>query len=258
MKSTQYSDKVMEHFQNPRNVGTLEGENVAVGRVGNPTCGDLMEMFVRIEDDRIENIKFRTFGCGSAIATSSMITEMVKGKTIEEAKRITRQDVADELDGLPAIKMHCSNLASRALHEAIREYEKGEGEEVESTTQIPCQKVPIEGLEEFIGKGLYREVENLEELKDKRILIVHRDDSSIEMAIKLTGYSDRVVLMTCADTFQTTEDLEKALEESSVKLLRESQLLGVTGEFEVEKAKIRDLDDDDEYELFTDAVVIGK
>jgi len=257
MKSTQYSEKVLDHFQNPRNVGTLEGENVAVGRVGNPTCGDLMEMFVQIEDDRIENIKFRTFGCGSAIATSSMITEMVKGKTIEEAKRITRQDVADELDGLPAIKMHCSNLASRALHEAIRQYEKGEGEGIESKV-VPCQKEQIEGLEEFIGKGLYREVESLEQLKEKRILIVHRDDSSIEMAIKLTGYSDRVVLMTCADTFQTTEDLEKALEESSVKLLRESQLLGVSGEFEVEKAKIRDLDDDDEYELFTDAVVIGK
>lgn len=257
MKSTQYSEKVLDHFQNPRNVGTLEGEDVAVGRVGNPTCGDLMEMFVRIDDDRIEDIKFRTFGCGSAIATSSMITEMVKGKTIEEAKRITRQDVADELDGLPAIKMHCSNLASRALQEAIRQYEKGEGEEVESKVE-PCQKEQIEGLEEFIGKGLYREVENVEDLKDKRILIVHRDDSSIEMAIKLTGYSDRVVLMTCADTFQTTEDLEKALEESSVKLLRESQLLGVSGEFEVEKAKIRDLDDDDEYELFTDAVVIGK
>jgi nitrogen fixation NifU-like protein len=257
MKSTQYSEKVLDHFQNPRNVGTLEGEDVAVGRVGNPTCGDLMEMFVRIDDDRIEDIKFRTFGCGSAIATSSMITEMVKGKTIEEAKRITRQDVADELDGLPAIKMHCSNLASRALHEAIRQYEKGEGEEVESKVE-PCQKEQIEGLEEFIGKGLYREVENVEDLKDKRILIVHRDDSSIGMAIKLTGYSDRVVLMTCADTFQTTEDLEKALEESSVKLLRESQLLGVSGEFEVEKAKIRDLDDDDEYELFTDAVVIGK
>ncbi|MBD3157867.1 MAG: iron-sulfur cluster assembly scaffold protein [Candidatus Lokiarchaeota archaeon] len=257
MKSTQYSEKVLDHFQNPRNVGTLEGENVAVGRVGNPTCGDLMEMFVRIKHNLIEDIKFRTFGCGSAIATSSMITEMVKGKTIEEAKRITRQDVADELDGLPAIKMHCSNLASRALHEAIRQYEKGEGEEVESKVE-PCQKEQIAGLEEFIGKGLYREVENVENLKDKRILLVHRDDSSIEMAIKLTGYSDRVVLMTCADTFQTTEDLEEALEESSVKLLRESQLLGVSGEFEVEKAKIRDLDDDDEYELFTDAVIIGK
>ncbi len=257
MKSTSYSDKVLDHFQNPRNVGTLEGENVAVGRVGNPTCGDLMEMFVRIEDDHIEDIKFRTFGCGSAIATSSMITEMVKGRTIEEAMKITRQDVADELEGLPAIKMHCSNLASRALHEAIRQYQKGEGEEVESQLE-PCQKDKIEGLEEFIGKGLYREVENLDDLKDKRILIVHRSNSSIEMAIKLTGYSDRVVLMTCTNSFETTKDLEKALEESSVKILTESQLLGVSGELEVEKAQIRDLDDDDEYELFTDAVVIGK
>ena len=101
MKSTQYSEKTLDHFRNPRNVGTLEGDDVAVGRVGNPVCGDLMEMYVRIKDDRIDDIKFQTFGCGSAVATSSMITELVMGMTLDEALEVTRADVADALDGLP-------------------------------------------------------------------------------------------------------------------------------------------------------------
>ena len=117
MKSTEYSEKVLDHFRHPRNVGTLEGENIATGKVGNPVCGDIMQMFIDVEKDPsgkeiIQDIKFQTFGCGSAIATSSMITEMVKGKSIEDALKVTRKDVADELDGLPPIKMHCSNLAS--------------------------------------------------------------------------------------------------------------------------------------------------
>jgi len=124
MKSTQYSEKVLDHFRNPRNVGTLEGEGVAVGRVGNPVCGDLMEFYVKVKDDRIEDIKFKTFGCGSAIATSSMVTELAIGKTIDEALKITRNDVANELDGLPPQKMHCSNLAADALHVAIVDYKK--------------------------------------------------------------------------------------------------------------------------------------
>lgn len=116
-----YSKKVMEHFMNPRNVGVIEDAD-GYGKVGNPTCGDLMEIFIKVEDDKISDVKFRTFGCGSAIATSSMVTEMAKGKTLDEAMEITRKDVADELDGLPPKKMHCSNLAADALHEAIKDY----------------------------------------------------------------------------------------------------------------------------------------
>jgi nitrogen fixation NifU-like protein len=125
MKSTKYSEKVLEHFRNPHNVGSLEGDDVAIGRVGNPVCGDLMEIYIRVKDDIITDIKFKTFGCGSAIATSSMITEIARGKTLDEALEITRQDVADELHGLPPIKMHCSNLAADALHDAIKNYREG-------------------------------------------------------------------------------------------------------------------------------------
>ena len=122
MKSTSYSEKTLDHFRNPRNVGMLEGDDVAVGRVGNPVCGDIMEMYLRIKDDRIVEIKFQTFGCGSAVATSSMTTELVLGMTLDEALAVTRKDVAEALDGLPPIKMHCSNLAADALHEAIKNY----------------------------------------------------------------------------------------------------------------------------------------
>lgn len=117
-----YSDKVMDHFTNPRNVGEIENPS-GVGEVGNPTCGDIMRIFIEVEDNIIKDVKFKTFGCGAAIATSSMVTEMVKGKTLEEALEISNQAVADALDGLPAIKMHCSNLAADALHEAIKDYQ---------------------------------------------------------------------------------------------------------------------------------------
>jgi len=116
-----YSKKVMEHFMNPRNVGTIENPD-GYGKVGNPVCGDLMEMYIKVKDDIITDIKFQTFGCGSAIATSSMVTELAKGKHTDEAMEITRGDVASELDGLPPQKMHCSNLAADALHEAIKDY----------------------------------------------------------------------------------------------------------------------------------------
>jgi len=122
-----YSEKVMEHFMNPRNVGTIENAD-GYGKVGNPVCGDLMEMFIKVEDDIIQDIKFRTFGCGSAIATSSMVTEMAKGMHVDEAMKITRGDVADELEGLPPRKMHCSNLAADALREAITDYKKRKAE----------------------------------------------------------------------------------------------------------------------------------
>jgi len=116
-----YSKKVMEHFMNPRNVGEFEDPD-GVGTVGNPVCGDLMQVSIKVKDDVITDVRFKTFGCGSAIATASMVTEMAKGKKIDEAMAITRSDVADELEGLPPVKMHCSNLAADALHEAIKNY----------------------------------------------------------------------------------------------------------------------------------------
>jgi nitrogen fixation NifU-like protein len=117
----QYSEKVMDHFRNPRNVGEIENPD-GVGRVGNPICGDVMEMYIKVNGNIITDAKFKTFGCGAAIATSSMATELVIGKTIEEAKKITNKVVAEALDGLPAIKMHCSNLAEEALEAAINDY----------------------------------------------------------------------------------------------------------------------------------------
>ncbi|MFA5383615.1 MAG: Fe-S cluster assembly scaffold protein NifU [Eubacteriales bacterium] len=116
-----YSEKVMEHFTNPRNVGEIEDAS-GIGNVGNPVCGDIMKVFIKVENNVIVDIKFKTFGCGAAIATSSMVTEMAKGKTIEEALKISRKDVAEALDGLPPQKMHCSNLAADALHDAIKDY----------------------------------------------------------------------------------------------------------------------------------------
>jgi nitrogen fixation NifU-like protein len=122
-----YTEKVMDHFQNPRNVGVIENAD-GVGTEGNPTCGDLMTIYIKVEDNIITDVKFKTFGCGAAIATSSMITEMAVGKTIEEALKISRNDVADELEGLPPVKMHCSNLAADALRAAIADYKMKQAE----------------------------------------------------------------------------------------------------------------------------------
>jgi len=118
-----YSKKVMEHFRNPHNMGEIKDAD-GIGTVGNPVCGDLMTIYIKVKDNKIEDIKFKTFGCAAAIATSSMITDLAEGKTIEEALKITRDSIADSLDGLPPIKMHCSNLAADALHEAIKDYKK--------------------------------------------------------------------------------------------------------------------------------------
>jgi len=118
-----YSAKVIEHFTNPRNVGEIDNPD-GVGEIGNPVCGDIMKLYIKVKDGRIVDVKFKTFGCGAAIATSSMITELVKGKTLEEAEKISRQTVADALDGLPRNKMHCSNLAADAMHKAIEDYKK--------------------------------------------------------------------------------------------------------------------------------------
>ncbi len=116
-----YSEKVMDHFMNPRNVGEMPDAD-GVGMEGNPTCGDAMQLFIKIENDKIIDAKFRTFGCGAAIAVSSMITEMIKGKTLDEALSISKEAVAQELGGLPPQKMHCSNLGADALKKAIEDY----------------------------------------------------------------------------------------------------------------------------------------
>ena len=113
----------MEHFKNPRNMGEIPNAD-GIGTVGNPVCGDLMTMYIKVENDRIKDVKFKTFGCGAAIATSSMTTELAKGKTIDEAMKITRASVAGSLGGLPPVKMHCSNLAADALHAAIKDYQE--------------------------------------------------------------------------------------------------------------------------------------
>ncbi len=123
-----YSKKVMEHFLNPRNMGVIEDAD-GIGTAGNPVCGDTMTIYIKVKNGRIVDIKFQTFGCAAAIATSSMITELAKGKTLEEAEKITRDDVADALEGLPPIKMHCSNLAADALKAAIEDYRKRRGKE---------------------------------------------------------------------------------------------------------------------------------
>lgn len=124
-----YSEKVMDHFNKPRNVGEIENAD-GIGEEGNPVCGDMMAFYIKVNNDRIEDVKFKTFGCGAAIAVSSIVSEMAKGKTLEEALKITPELVAKELDGLPKAKMHCSNLGAQALNKAIRNYldkkEKGE------------------------------------------------------------------------------------------------------------------------------------
>ena len=119
----QYSDKVMEHFMNPKNVGEIENAS-GIGEVGNAKCGDIMKMYLKIEDDVIVDVKFKTFGCASAIATSSMATEMIKGKTVDEALELTNKAVAEALNGLPPVKMHCSVLAEEAVQAAIADYKE--------------------------------------------------------------------------------------------------------------------------------------
>ena len=156
-----YSEKVMDHFQNPRNVGTIEDAD-GVGKVGNPVCGDMMEFYIKVKDNHIDDVKFKTFGCGAAIAVSSMVSEMAMGKTLDEAMAITNDEVAEELDGLPKNKLHCSNLGADALHKAIENYrEKKEspGEKVSEKVEIkdeeecscPYCEGPVEGLEDVCG-----------------------------------------------------------------------------------------------------------
>ncbi len=129
MTEQPYSEKVMEHFLHPRNVGEIPDAS-GIGNVGNPICGDVMRLYIKVEGDRIVDAKFKTLGCGAAISTSSMVTELVKGKTIEEALKISNRAVAEALGGLPAIKMHCSVLAEEALKGAIKDYYKRQGKDI--------------------------------------------------------------------------------------------------------------------------------
>ena len=264
MKSTQYSEKTLDHFRNPRNVGTLEGDDVAIGRVGNPVCGDIMEMYIRIADDRITDIKFQTFGCGSAVATSSMTTELVKGMTLDEALGVTRANVADALDGLPPVKMHCSNLAADALHDAIKNWRAGikleplAAEEVESAGSgcaVPSATI-VANADDYLGHGLYKRVDDIKELADKRTLVLDRGPASAMLALELTKVTPRVVFLTELDTLGLPEELSGEIKRSDVKVLYKARLLSVLGEGEVEKVRIHDLDEDNQYELFVDAVVL--
>jgi nitrogen fixation protein NifU and related proteins len=118
-----YNEKVMQHFTNPQNVGDIKDAD-GIGEVGNPVCGDMMTFYIKVKDNKLEDVKFKTFGCGAAIAVSSMVSQIAKGKTLEEALKITNKDVAEELGGLPKNKMHCSNLGADALHAAIKDYMK--------------------------------------------------------------------------------------------------------------------------------------
>lgn len=245
-------------------MGTLEGDDIAVGRVGNPVCGDLMEMYVRIKDEHIDDIKFQTFGCGSAVATSSMITELVMGKTLDEAVEVTRADVADALDGLPPVKMHCSNLAADALHDAIRNWRASkrlqplsEQEIASSGAGCGAREVTyVEGTKEYTGKGVYTTVDDLSELTDKRVLVLDKGVASARLALQLTKVTPRVVFVTELETLGLPDDVATEVKRSDVKVLFQSRLLAVLGEGEVEKTLIRDLGEDNEYELFVDAVVL--
>ena len=155
-----YSDKVMDHFQNPRNVGVIKNAD-GIGKVGNPVCGDVMAFYIKVKDNRLVDIKFQTFGCGAAIAVSSMVSELAMGKTIEEALKITNKSVAKELGGLPKNKLHCSNLGADALHEAIKNY-KEKQETLEKVTPgksassdkfyCPYCDDPLEGFENYCKK----------------------------------------------------------------------------------------------------------
>ena len=133
----EYSEKVVEHYTNPRNVGKIEHAS-GIGEVGNPICGDIMKMFIKVENNIIVDVKFKTFGCGAAIATSSISTEMIKGKTLEEALKLKNTDVVNSLGGLPPVKLHCSVLAEEAIHEAIADYYRKEGKLTEKEIKQKC------------------------------------------------------------------------------------------------------------------------
>jgi len=152
-----YSQKVMDHFANPRNVGALEDPD-GLGEVGNPACGDIMTFTIKVSDGKLEDVKFQTFGCGAAIAVSSMISDMARGKALEEALQITNKDVAEALDGLPTNKLHCSNLGADALHSAIKDYYARNGKS-SSETRTDGKGTPGRKKEKGSCRCLYCDVE---------------------------------------------------------------------------------------------------
>jgi FeS cluster assembly scaffold protein NifU len=266
MKSTDYTEKTLDHFRNPRNVGTLEGPDVAVGKVGNPVCGDLMYMYIRVRDERIADIKFQTFGCGSAVATSSMTTELVKGMTLDEAMEVTRNDVAEALEGLPPIKMHCSNLAADALHDAIKAWREGRRGEAPDLPEIgalrpPCElpassQSAIQGADGLLGSGVYRRVDDPTEFVDKRVLVVDTGRPSVDVALELVKHTGRVIFVSPTKSPSSKDDPRAPLKRSDVKTIYEAEPIAVLGDGEVEKVRVHDLNEDEEYELFVDALVV--
>jgi nitrogen fixation NifU-like protein len=237
---------------------------VAVGKVGNPVCGDLMYMYIQVDNDRIADIKFQTFGCGSAVATSSMTTELVKGMTLDEAMKVTRGDVADALDGLPPIKMHCSNLAADALHDAIKNWRAGIRLEpiTAEETEAPLGGCDVPGLNEvqnaddYVGIGVFKQVDDVAELAGKRVLVLDKGPATAKLALELSEVTPRVVFLTELDTLGLPPELIGEIKRSDVKVLYQSRLLSVGGEGEVEKVRVHDLDEENEYDLFVDAVVL--
>lgn len=211
MKSTTYSEKVLDHFRNP------------------------------------------TFGCGSAVATSSMITELARGKTLGEVMKITRDDVARELEGLPPIKMHCLNLAADALHDAIKKYREETSEKGEEETR---PKAEIANLEKFREKGVFHLVEDTSRFKDRRVLVADTGPESVNLALKSSRVTPRVALITEKQRATEGANLRKKLRRSDVKVLYESEILEILSEDEVEKVVIYDKDEKENCELFVDAVII--
>ncbi len=263
MKSTQYTEKVLDHFRNPRNVGVIEKPD-GYGKVGNPVCGDLMEIFIKVkkneaDEEIIEEVKFRTFGCGSAVATSSVVTTMAKGMKVDDAYEITRKEVAEELDGLPPIKMHCSNLAADALKAAIDNYRGKEDTyvELERTSCEASELKIILGIDEFLGKGVYKKkVKDLSEFNNKRVLVIDTGDDSLEYALELTNHTGRVIVVTSAKSIPGHEDLRRKIKRSDVKMIHQSELLEIQGTDDVERVKLHDFDEDENYELVVDIVII--
>jgi nitrogen fixation NifU-like protein len=221
-------------------------------------------MYLRIKDDRIADIKFQTFGCGSAVATSSMTTELVLGMTLDEALEVTRKDVAEALDGLPPIKMHCSNLAADALHDAIKNWRAGIHLEPTSAdeAEAPLGGCDVPGLnevanaDEYVGIGVHKQVGDTAEFSGKRVLVLDKGPATAKLALELTAVTPRVVFLTELDTLGLPDELARDIKQSDVKVLYKSRLLSVGGEGEVEQVRVRDLDEDNEYDLFVDCVVL--
>jgi nitrogen fixation NifU-like protein len=201
-------------------------------------------------------MKFKTFGCGSAIATASMITELAMGKTLEQAMNITRNDVANELNGLPPVKMHCSNLAADALKDAIKNYKGMKKSETGVTQKIEQGIKKLAGEDNFLDKGVFYKIDEYSPFKDKRTIIVDNGNITAEAAIEISKYTPRVILVTQLKNLPVKPDLKIKLNKTDVKVLYESKIIEIKGFKTVEKVLIHDLNEDEKYELFVDLVLI--